>query len=53
MTYPTDEQIRERAYQLWEKAGKPEGKEDHFWLEADRQLNQERIQNEVKPPEAS
>src|SRR6185437_9333518 len=30
--------IRERAHQLWEAAGKPEGKEDHFWLEAERQL---------------
>jgi hypothetical protein len=45
------EEIRQRAHQLWEKAGKPEGKEDHFWLEAERQLNQERIQHELKTPD--
>jgi hypothetical protein len=51
MAHPTDKQILERAYQLWEKAGHPDGKEEHFWLEAERQLNQERIQNEVKTPD--
>ncbi len=30
--------IRERAYFLWEQAGRPEGCEDEFWLEAERQL---------------
>ena len=27
MSYPTDEQIRGRAHELWEQAGKPEGKQ--------------------------
>jgi hypothetical protein len=45
------DEIRQRAHQLWEQAGRPEGKEDHFWLEAERQLNQERIENEVKTPD--
>ena len=26
--------IRERAYQLWERAGRPEGRSDEFWLAA-------------------
>jgi hypothetical protein len=26
--------IRERACRLWEQAGKPEGMDQHFWLEA-------------------
>jgi hypothetical protein len=35
--------IRQRAHKLWEQAGKPEGKEEQFWLEAERQLAEERI----------
>lgn len=45
------DEIRLRAHQLWEQAGQPEGKEDHFWLEAERQLNQERIENELRTPD--
>ena len=44
--------IRERAHQLWEAAGKPEGKEEHFWLEAERQLKNERIRHELKTPKS-
>ena len=38
MAGPTDEQIRTRAHQLWEIAGSPEGREDEFWHEAEREL---------------
>jgi hypothetical protein len=38
MGKPTDEQIRQRAHELWEVAGKPEGQQDRFWLEAEREL---------------
>ena len=33
-----DQQIRERAHQLWEAAGKPEGREQDFWFQAEREL---------------
>ncbi len=33
-----DDQIRQRAYALWEKSGKTEGSEMDFWLEAERQI---------------
>jgi hypothetical protein len=33
--------IRKRAHQLWEDAGKPEGQQDYFWLEAERQIKRE------------
>jgi hypothetical protein len=33
-----DEDIRLRAYQEWEAAGKPSGDGVRFWLEAERQL---------------
>jgi general stress protein YciG len=38
MSSPTDDQIRNRAHQLWEIAGRPEGREDEFWHEAEREL---------------
>jgi hypothetical protein len=40
MNVPTIEQIRTRAHQLWETAGRPEGREDAFWYEAERELRQ-------------
>ncbi len=38
MSSPSDDQIRTRAHQLWELAGKPEGRDDEFWREAEREL---------------
>ncbi|MET4208187.1 hypothetical protein ABIB95_002999 [Bradyrhizobium sp. LA2.1] len=38
MAHPTEEQIRKRAFELWEQAGKPEGREDEFWDQAQREL---------------
>jgi hypothetical protein len=38
MPDPTLEQIRQRAHELWEAAGHPEGREHEFWYEAERQL---------------
>jgi hypothetical protein len=45
------ERTRERAHQLWEAAGKPEGQEARFWHEAERQLKEEQIKNEMKTPD--
>ena len=39
---PTFQQIRERAYELWERNHKPEGFEIQFWLLAERELRAER-----------
>ena len=33
--------IRDRAYQLWDKAGQPEGREHEFWYDAERELAEE------------
>ena len=38
MPNPTPEQIRQRAYDLWEAAGCPEDREQEFWHEAEREL---------------
>ncbi len=32
------EKIKERAYFLWEEAGKPEGCDLEFWLKAEEEL---------------
>ena len=32
--HDTGEQVRRRAYELWEAAGRPEGRGDEFWHEA-------------------
>ncbi|MBW7972664.1 DUF2934 domain-containing protein [Bradyrhizobium sp. BR 10289] len=39
MTTPTEDSIRTRAHQLWELAGRPEGRDDEFWREAERELS--------------
>jgi hypothetical protein len=38
MDSPAQDKNRDRAYELWEKNGKPEGKEDEFWAQAEREL---------------
>ena len=38
----TFEEIRERAYDLWERNHRPEGLEIQFWLVAERELRAER-----------
>ena len=44
-------QVRARAYELWEQAGRPIDRELDFWLEAERQIEDER--EERKGPGAS
>jgi hypothetical protein len=51
MAGPSDDQIRARAHELWEQAGKPDGRPDDFWLEAERQLKEEMVRHELKTPD--
>ena len=37
----SEDKIRERAYQLWDGAGRPEGREQEFWYDAQRELGAE------------
>jgi hypothetical protein len=41
MPKPTEQQIRVRAHELWEQAGKPDGQQDEFWHKAEKQLSQD------------
>ncbi len=50
MSDQIERQIRARAYELWEAAGKPEGREHEFWYQAERELTGEATDN---PDESS
>ena len=41
MSTERDERIRVRAHELWEREGRPDGKEQDHWLEASRQIEAE------------
>ncbi len=41
MENQNEEAIRDRAYALWVEAGSPEGDDQRFWHEAERQLSRE------------
>ena len=36
----SEEDIRIRAYQLWESAGRPHGQDQQLWLQAEKELRQ-------------
>ena len=44
--YPSDEEIRLRAYLLWERDGRPEGRGIDYWLQAARECEEG-----VEPPQ--
>jgi hypothetical protein len=38
MERPRQMDVVRRAYELWEQAGKPEGKDEEFYFQAEREL---------------
>ena len=52
MANPSEDEIRARAYKLWEQAGKPEGREDEFWQQAEQALRETEHLREIatEPP---
>jgi hypothetical protein len=38
MATPATGQVIHRAYELWERAGKPDGRDQEFYYQAERQL---------------
>jgi hypothetical protein len=51
MSEPTEQQIRERAHQIWEREGKPAGREDEFWKLAELELRNEDKSNPLRTPD--
>jgi hypothetical protein len=47
MKKPTPVQIRRRAYELWQQAGFPLGKDEEFYLQAEQELRGEEKQNPI------
>jgi hypothetical protein len=43
MRIPSEQSIRERAYQLWEHDGRPDGRSIDYWLEAARELEEAEV----------
>lgn len=41
MNIPEDNDIRDRAYALWQQDGSPAGKDQEYWHRAERELSQE------------
>jgi len=42
---PREKRVRDRAYDLWERAGKPTGQDGYFWAQAESEVAEE-IQRE-------
>jgi hypothetical protein len=52
MPEPSKQEIDARAYQLWEKAGRPEGREDEFWHLAQQELRNKDKSSPTRTPDA-
>jgi hypothetical protein len=40
MEKPTEDQIRQRAHEIWERHQRPDGKDSEFWHQAEKELQQ-------------
>jgi hypothetical protein len=56
MHTPNENDIRSRAFDLWQREGSPEGRDNDFWYQAERELSEEagldssKEAAEVSPP---
>ena len=39
MNSDTERKVRERAYELWVEGGRPHGKSDDYWVQAEREVH--------------
>ena len=46
-----DEQIRSRAYAIWEREGRPHGRQEHHWHQAIREVDEGSGDQAATPPE--
>ena len=51
MSGDRDERIRRRAYEIWERNGRPKGKEEEFWRLAEQELRNEDKSSPVRTPD--
>lgn len=38
---PREERVRARAERLWDEAGRPPGRDEEFWHQAEREITEE------------
>ncbi|MBB4366795.1 hypothetical protein GGD65_007869 [Bradyrhizobium sp. CIR18] len=51
MAEPNEDEIRTYAHQLWEKAGRPEGRDKEFWELAQQELRNQNTSSPVRTPD--
>ncbi len=47
MEKPAQDQIRQRAQEIWERNHRPDGRDEEFWYQAERDLQHEASQGNV------
>lgn len=52
VTQPTEKEIEKRAYEIWERSGKPEGREEEFWQLAEQELRNEDKSSPLRTPDS-
>lgn len=53
MSMTREEQLRQRAYRIWESEGRPDGMEAEHWARAERELAAEEPEPAAAPPARS
>lgn len=51
MPEPTEKEIKARAYEIWERLGRPENKEEECWLAAVQELRNENESSTLRTPD--
>jgi hypothetical protein len=51
MAEPTEKEITNRAYQIWQRHGMPEGRDKEFWELARQELRNEDKANTLRTPD--
>jgi hypothetical protein len=46
-TNDIEDRVRQRAFELWEQRGRPEGYEAEFWYQAERELKGEGSSSDI------
>jgi hypothetical protein len=49
MEQALEQRIRQRAYEIWETVGRPDGNSSQHWLAAERELVATSMQGAVRP----
>lgn len=51
MNQPPEKEIENRAYEIWQRHGRPEGRDAEFWHLAEQELRNEDKSSPVRTPD--